>query len=261
MKTALLISTYNTAKVLNLILLSIEKQTVLPNEILIADDGSSDNTKEIVECFKKKNAIPVLYEWHKDKGFRKSAIINKTIAKSQSDYIIQVDGDCILHDNFVEDHIKNATKKMYLYGTRVHVKERYVPNVIAKSKIKFNFFSLLLKKRFRGLHSSLFSKMFKAQSHISDKFRGCNTSFWKEDFIAINGYNEDIEGWGREDSELMIRLHNLGIRAKRLKFCGIVYHLDHPEKDRSNFKANDYIQNETINKRLTYIPNGIDKYL
>lgn len=261
MKTALLISTYKQPKTLALILKTVQNQTVLPNEILIADDGSGIETKSVIESFKKQVEIPLVHQWHEDKGFRKSTIINKTIAKSNADYIIQVDGDCLLHSNFIKDHINNSKPNLYLYGTRVHVKEKYVKNIVNKETTSFSFFGKGLKKRFRGLYFPLLNKLFNVQEVISHKFRGCNTSFWKKDFIAINGYNEDFQGWGREDSELMIRLHNSGIKAKRLKFNGIVYHLDHPEKDTSNFKTNDYIQNQTIKKKLTYIPNGIDKYL
>lgn len=261
MKTALLISTYNQPKILALILKTVQNQTVLPNEILIADDGSGIETKNVVENFKNKVEIPVIHQWHEDNGFRKSTIINKTVAKSNADYIIQVDGDCLLHPNFIQNHLENSQPNLYLYGTRVHIKEKYVNKVLNKSVVQFSFFSKIIKKRFRGVYLPLANKLFNIQETISDKFRGCNTSFWKKDFIAVNGYNEDFQGWGREDSELMIRLHNLGIKAKRLKFNGIVYHLDHPEKDRSNFKTNDYIQNETIKKKLTYIANGIDKYL
>lgn len=258
---ALLVSTYNSAKTLELILWSLTKQSVLPDEILIADDGSSDATADVIRKFKPLLKTTIIHQWHEDNGFRKSAIINKTVAKSSADYVIQVDGDCILHPKFIEDHIKNSKPNLYLYGTRVHIKEKFVKKVIDKKIIQFSFFNLMLKKRFRNLRLPILSNLFKIQTEISSKFRGCNTSFWRKDFIAINGYNEDFEGWGREDSELMIRLHNNGIQGKRLKFCGIVYHLDHQEKDRSNFKANNRIQKETIDKKLTYIDNGINKYL
>lgn len=260
-KTALLISTYNWPGALNLVLKSISEQSVLPDEVLIADDGSDDVTKEIIASFKNRIKIPVQHIWHEDKGFRKSIILNKAIAASVSDYIIQVDGDCLLHSHFIEDHLKNIEQGLYLYGTRVRVKEKYVDEVINSKKLTFNFFSRGIKKRPRSIRLPFINLLFKKHVAISPKFRGCNTSYWKKDFILVNGYNEDIEGWGREDSELMIRLHNSGIKAKRLKFCGIVYHLDHNEKSRERFKNNNSIQQKTIEEKLMYCDNGIDKYL
>jgi predicted glycosyltransferase involved in capsule biosynthesis len=95
----------------------------------------------------------------------------------------------------------------------------------------------------------------------SDKFRGCNVSFWKKDFININGYNEDFEGWGREDSDLVIRMSNNGVLSKRLKFCAIVFHIFHPLKTRDNFERNDAIQNQTILNKTTFIDKGVNQYI
>lgn len=96
---------------------------------------------------------------------------------------------------------------------------------------------------------------------MSRKFRGCNVSFWRNDFIAINGYNEDFEGWGREDSDLAIRLGNYGIKAKRLRYAGIVYHLYHKVNSKQNLELNNQIQEKTIADRIVVCDNGITKYL
>ena len=260
-KIALLLSTYNWPEALEMVLLSILKQSCMPDEILIADDGSDDRTKAIINTYKHKIEVPVNHVWHEDKGFRKSAILNKSVAISKSDYIIQVDGDCLLHSKFIEDHKNNMEKGLYLFGTRVRIKKQYVKEVTSEKKLNYNFFSQGVTKRPRSIRLPFLSSFFKKHNSISPKFRGCNTSYWKEDFILVNGYNEDIEGWGREDSELMIRLHNNEIKAKRLKFCGIVYHLDHHENSKDNFKHNHTIQQKSINEKLLFCENGIDKYL
>jgi len=197
-----------------------------------------------------------------DKGFRKSKILNKAVAKITSDYIIQIDGDCIPHKNFIKNHVKRIKRKKYLYGTRVFIKEEYVNKLIDKKKIRFSFFSKYISnKRLRNLYLPFLSIFFSSQKNISKKFRGCNVSFWRDDFIAVNGYNEDFEGWGMEDSELMIRFHNNGIKGKRIKFCGIVYHLDHPNKDLKNYEKNMLIQKKSIEKKIIKTTNGVDKYL
>ena len=123
---------------------------------------------------------------------------------------------------FIEDHLDEAQKGVYLYGSRVNILPDFVSDVFLKKNINFNLFSKEIKNKTRSLHLPFLSKIYKKHLGISRKFRGCNVSYWREDFIAINGYNEDFEGWGREDSDLAIRLLNNGIAGKRLKFCGIL---------------------------------------
>ncbi len=111
MKTSLLISTYNWPQALELILKSALNQTEMPDEILIADDGSTEETKELIENFKTKSTVPINHIWHEDKGFRKAIILNRAIAAAIGEYIIQIDGDCIMHRNFVKDHKEMAAPK------------------------------------------------------------------------------------------------------------------------------------------------------
>src|SRR5690554_1722275 len=116
MKTALLISTYNWPQALELIFKSIHEQTEMPDEVLIADDGSTNDTRKLIEDFTRKSTFKVLHVWHEDLGFRKAIALNKAVAKSSCEYIIQIDGDCIIHPKFIADHKKNAQTGLYLYG-------------------------------------------------------------------------------------------------------------------------------------------------
>ncbi|OYX84027.1 MAG: glycosyl transferase [Flavobacteriales bacterium 32-34-25] len=261
MKIALLISTYNWPESLELVLKSALTQTQLPDEIIIADDGSNDRTKLLIEQFSQQSHIPIHHVWQEDIGFRKSKILNKAIAQTSSDYIIQIDGDCIMHKNFVKDHLIEAKKGMYLYGSRVNILPNFVSDILLKKKISFNLFSKEIKNRTRSLHIPFLSKLFKEHQGISKKFRGCNVSYWREDFININGYNEDFEGWGREDSDLVIRLGNNGVKAKRIRYSAIVYHIYHKINSKQNFELNDKIQNETIEKKTIRVSRGINQYL
>lgn len=263
MKTtcSLLIATYNWPQALNLVLKSALSQTQLPNEILIADDGSNAETKQLIEQFQKNSPIPIRHFWQEDKGFRKSKILNKSVADTSSQYIIQVDGDCIMHPKFVEDHLKASKKGVYLYGSRVNILPEAVTVIFEKGLTVFNMFSKEIKNKTRTLHIPFFSNLYKAHEGISRKFRGCNVSFWRDDFLAINGYNEDYEGWGREDSDLVIRMANSGVKAKRLRYSGIVYHLHHKINSKENFELNDRMQQETIAKKIVRIQNGVDQYL
>jgi glycosyltransferase involved in cell wall biosynthesis len=255
MKIALLISTYNWPEALDLVLKSILNQTVLPDEILIADDGSKEETKMLIDKFRNNIEVPICHVWQEDIGFRKSKILNKAIAQTNADYIIQIDGDCILHKKFISDHLEFVQKGFYLYGSRVNILPEYVNEVLEKKTIDFNFFSSEIKNKSRGLSISFLSKWYKPHYGISKKFRGCNVSFWRKDLIAINGYNEDFEGWGKEDSDLVIRMGNNGIKAKRLRYVGVLYHIFHKSNSKSNLELNNQIQNETIENGITRITN------
>jgi len=261
MKTALLISTYNWPQALELIFKSIHEQTVLPDEVLIADDGSTQETKDLIDDFARKSTFKVHHVWQEDKGFRKAIILNKAIAQSTCDYIIQIDGDCIMHPKFVEDHKENAAKNVYLYGTRATITKEALPGIFTQRKTKFNFFSKHIKKRTRTIYNKILSKNYKPHAEFSSNFRGCNVSFWRNDFIAINGYNENFEGWGREDSDLVIRLGNKGVLAKRLRYVGIVYHIYHPENSRDQLNENDLIQHKSIQDKIIKTEKGISQYL
>ncbi len=261
MKSALLISTYNWTEALELVLKSALSQTQLPDEIIIADDGSNEKTKLLIEQFAQKSLIPIHHIWQEDLGFRKSKILNKAIAQTTANYIIQVDGDCIMQENFIKDHLNEAQKGVYLYGSRVNILPDFVADVFLKKKINFNLFSKEIKNKTRSLHIPLLSKFYKKHQGISSKFRGCNVSYWREDFIAINGYNEDFEGWGREDSDLVIRMGNNGVKAKRIRYAAIVFHIYHKINSKQNLELNDKMQNETIENKTVKISQGVNQYL
>jgi glycosyltransferase involved in cell wall biosynthesis len=261
MKTALLISTYNWPEALDLILKSVLKQSQFPDEILIADDGSKEDTRSLIESYQERNAIPIKHIWHKDQGFRKSLILNKTIANCSADYIIQIDGDCIIHKDFVKDHISRAEEGVFLYGSRVNIKKEALSTIFENRIYHFSFLSGHIGKRTRNLRIPLLRDRYKPSPLFSSKVRGCNISYWKKDFLEVNGYNEDMEGWGREDSEFILRTLNNGVQGKRLRYGGIVYHLYHPESSKSNLEDNDMIQQKTIQEKLVWCENGLEKYL
>ena len=259
--SSLIVATYNNPKALELVLLAIQNQYVLPNEVIVADDGSTQNTKQLIEKFQQNFPVPLIHVWQEDKGFRLAAIRNKAIATAKYNYIIQIDGDIIINRNFVKDHLKNAIKGQFLFGARVNIKESFLTELYKKKKTNFHFFSKGIKKRFRTIRIPFFTQFIKQNHVVSSKLRGCNMSFWREDIIKINGYNEAFLGWGGDDSELANRLHNAGIAGKRLKFAAIIYHIFHQEEDKSNINKNVAIQMQSRNGKLSYAEDGINKYL
>lgn len=261
MRTTLVIPTYNWPEALELVLLSYKRQSRFTDEVIIADDGSTNDTRQLINSFKKDFPTELRHIWQEDEGFKKGAILNKAIASAKGDYIIQIDGDCIMHRHFIKDHILAVEKNTYLFGSRVSLKKFYVPKVFEKKKIDFSFFSNALIKRGRSIYLPILGKGYKPELSMSSKVRGCNLSYWKEDYISVNGYNEDIFGWGREDTEFVLRMFNNKVLGKRLKFRGIVFHIWHNEFSKNRLSENSELQAQTINNKAVWCDNGIDKYL
>lgn len=261
MKTSLIITTYNWKEALKLVLLSIKNQSTLPNEVIIADDGSKNDTKELVEKFQKNFPVPLIHSWQKDKGFRAAKSRNKAISKARFKYIILIDGDMILHKDFVKDHIKASEKKTFIQGSRVLLGEEKSKEIFNTEQLNFNFFSKDLSNRKNTLRFSLLSKIFQKRNKNNKAIRTCNFSFFKEDCIKINGFNEAFIGWGREDSEFVERLFNSNIHRKNLKFNALAYHIYHKENSRKMLKENEKILLNTISKKLSWCRDGINKYI
>jgi len=256
---SLIISTYNWSQALELVLLSILKQSHPPHEIIIADDGSDKITQDLIHSFRDKTSIKIIHVWHEDKGFRKSKILNKALKSTNGNYIIQIDGDIILHKNFIQDHLNNAKKNTYLYGSRASLKENATKIAIKNKKISFNFFSKGIKKRGRTIYLPLMNWLLKQKNENSKKVRGCNLSYWKKDALKINGYNEGFVGWGYEDFEFVQRLLNANIKGKKLKNNAIQYHLFHKEAPKGDKTIGDNLLIDTIRNKIYYISNGIHK--
>ena len=259
MKTSLIISTYNWPEALSLVLKSVLIQTVLVNEIIIADDGSSEATKLIIDKYRRSIQIPMIHIWHEDLGFRKTIIMNKAYSAAIGDYIIQVDGDIILHPKFIYDHINNAKKNQFTHGGRVLVNAQTTLERLNNLSIYFNFFTYGLKNRLNAIYSPFLSSFFNFKSTSINKTRGCNFACWKKDFEMVNGYNEDMVGWGYEDTELSVRLINNNIFKIRLKFIALTYHLNHIIKEDDNNDVNLNILNYTISNNSTLCKNGIQR--
>jgi glycosyltransferase involved in cell wall biosynthesis len=260
-KVSLIITTYNWKEALKLTLDSIVMQTILPDEVIIADDGSTDDTRKMIDEFKKTCNIPIIHSWQEDKGFRLAQSRNKAISISKYDYIIFIDGDIILHRKFIQDHINLSKEGIYLQGSRVLLNEEFSKEILVNKVFKRpHIFSGKFKNRINYFYSPLLSKLFfktKIKSHSG--VRGCNFSFFKKDIIRINGFNEDFIGWGREDSEFVERLYNSGIQRRTLKFRAVQYHIFHNEGNAST--KNNNILEKAINEKLSWCENGIDKYL
>ena len=261
MRVSLIITTYNRPDALLLVLRSIEGQITLPYEVIIADDGSTNDTKEVVTSFQEKSDIRVIHSWQEDSGFRAAKSRNKAIAKATCKYIILIDGDMILHPEFINDHINNTQSGYFVQGSRVLLTQDKTKQTLDQQKINFSLLSNGLQNRKNAFHSNILSKLFSNKRNYLRGIRTCNMAFYKQDCININGFNHEFEGWGREDSEFITRLLNSGINRKNVRFNAIQFHLWHNENIRSSLEKNDAILQEAINNHTQWCNNGIDSYL
>jgi len=258
-KTSLVISTYNWPEALELCLKSCLRQTVAPDEILVADDGSDHRTEELVARYRSLSRTPIIHVWQEDTGFRVGSIRNKAIARATGDYIIQVDGDVILHPDFVHDHIAVARAGRFVSGSRVLLGPEYSAALLENRSIDVKVWKQDVSNRLNALRMPWVSPAF--ARYKPEVTRGCNMAFWRADAICVNGYNELIQGWGSEDYEFGIRLWHIGVQHFSLKLSGIVYHIYHNVRARDRAETNLVLANLTQNRRLLRCKHGISQYL
>jgi glycosyltransferase involved in cell wall biosynthesis len=259
-KTSLIVTTYNRPTALKKTLESILEQTVPPEEIIIADDGSTDTTRIFIKEFSKTCFIPIHHIWQSDKGFRAARSRNKAIVKAQYEYLIFIDGDMILHKKFIENHLSEAKQGIFIQGSRVLLSPDQTEKILKSDTKNFNLLFSESKNKLNSLYCNILSKLFwSLSSNSHNGIRSCNFSLYKQEIIKVNGFNEDFVGWGREDSELVERLFNTGIKRKNLKFKGIQYHLYHTVGVTKT--ENNQILEKSVSEKLNWCPNGINKYL
>lgn len=260
---SLCISTYNRPDSLELCLGSVLQQIRMPDEIIIGDDGSGNETKAMIDKIKCQFSVPVMHVWHPDDGFKLAQIRNKSFAAAKGDYIIQVDGDVVLNKFFIRDHLQFARKNCFIAGTRSLLTAKGTQQILLKKKVA-DIAGTELNKKYNAIRFlPLTHLIYYIQKGISQaKFvLGANMAFWKEDLVKVNGYDENFEGWGKEDNDLSIRLCNAGIKLHFLKFAAIVYHLYHKEASNDKIGDNEKMLLHAVEQKITFAENGLNKYL
>lgn len=260
-KCSLIISTYNWPEALQVCLLSVLQQSWLPAEVIIADDGSTSDTGELIDQLRSQFPIPLVHIWQPDAGFQLARIRNKAIAAARFEYLIQIDGDLILHPHFIRDHLQFSEPGNFITGSRCMLDSELSRKIIREKKASVSVFAKGVKNKLNGLRIPFLAKRF---THYREEdiyyLRGCNMAFWKQDIVQINGYNEAFVGWGCEDNDIVVRLINIGLKKKTIKYSGIVFHIYHPENRRDDLKTNEALLQETLAKKTTFIEQGMNQY-
>ena len=258
---SLVITTYNSPDLLDLSIRSALLQSELPSEIIVADDGSTSDTAMLVDAFRASALTPIVHVWQEDKGFRAAAARNRAIAEAKGSYIVIVDGDMLLHPDFIKDHKALAIKGTFIQGSRVWLSRENTFRRFISKDISVSMFEHGLENRKNALHFPLLAKILDFKSSSLSSIKSCNMSFFRNDCILANGFNEDFIGWGREDSEFVVRLMNSGILRRNIRYSAIAFHLWHPENQRHSLPGNDRLLQQSIVGKLTTCRNGMDKYL
>lgn len=246
-RISVIVTTYNREDALDAVLRSLARQTDRDFEVLVADDGSGPGTAARIENWKNKIGIPLHHVWHEDKGFRAAAIRNRAILAATGLYCIFLDGDCLARPDFVAAHRRLAEQGWFVTGNRILLSPGLTADVLRQGLEAERWaFPTWIRWRWRRgvnrvlplLHAAL-GPFRKLQSRTWQGARSCNLGIWRADLVRVDGYDAEYDGWGREDSDLLVRLLRAGIRRKSGNFATGVIHLWHREADRAYLPDND----------------------
>lgn len=264
-KVGVVISTYNNPKWLEKTLFGFMSQTCPADEILIADDGSGQETAHLIESYSK--ILPLKRVWHEDDGFRKSRILNLALLAATADYLIFTDQDCIPRKDFIETHKKYAQKGWFLSGGYFKLPMSISLDITLDDVRSGRAYTLKWLRR-RSLPCSFkcsklvknlpFRRVMDRLTPAKASWNGCNSSGWRSDMLRIKGFNEQMR-YGGQDREFGERLINAGLKSKQIRYQAITLHLDHkrPYKTKESIEKNIAIRRETRRSGIIETPFGI----
>ncbi len=267
--TSIIISTYNSPKWLEKVLIGYNHQSYQFFEIVIADDGSGQETLDLIASIKSKVFYPIVHVWHEDNGFQKSQILNKAIQKCSTPYIIMSDGDCIPRQDFVACHVKHREEGFFLSGGYFML-PMSISKLISNEDIKTGRCFDLKWLKHQGLKRTFKNFKLTATGFLSwvlntftptiASWNGHNASGWKKDIVSVNGFDERMQ-YGGQDRELGERLFNYGIKSKQLRYSAICVHLDHPRgyKTKASIDRNLEIRRIVKSEKRVWTASGIVK--
>ena len=272
-KCSIIISVYKDTDSLDLILESLCNQTIIPDEIIISEDGNSIEMSDYVKVAKEKyKKLDINHLFQEDIGWRKNIALNRAILASKYEYLIFIDGDCVPFDDFIENHLGQATKRIVLAGKRVELGENITREIRSKkltvSKLTNNYWLYVIKlinDKTRHLedilhisYKSFLSPYIKKEVNY---IIGCNWSAFKEDILEINGFDETytLPSVG-EDVDLGWRFRGLGIELKSCRYNANLVHLYHKKRfDSSQGTINNAILKKNFDANKFFCDNGIKK--
>jgi len=263
MRLALLITAHERPDALATVLASVTRQRVAPDEIVIADDGSGDATQDVLAKFITHSPTPARLVSQPHQGFRVARLRNLAIAASRADYLVLIDGDMLLHPEFIADHSRFARPGYFTQGVRVHTDAALTQRLVTGTSAwpTPGTAGLGGLRRLYLLRSPAVASLTRTLANGLIAVKACNQGIWRDDLVRVNGFNEVIEGWGPEDKELCARLENDGVRRQTLLFGGIACHLHHAPASRDALPSNLAVLDRAVCEGLVRCERGIDAHL
>jgi glycosyltransferase involved in cell wall biosynthesis len=264
-KLSVIISTYNWPEALQAVVEGFFRQTDLDFEIIIADDGSREATRECVERLRARSPVPITHVWQPDDGYRLAMSRNRGIRASSGDYILVLDGDCVPQRSYIAQHRKLARRGFMVTGSRILLNQPASERVLAGG-LDLQRLGLLdkLRLRLRGETNKLGQLLWTLPDIGREKKRfswrrikGCNMGIWRADLDRINGFDESFQGWGHEDADLVVRLYHAGVMRKDGAFATEVFHLWHREAKRDHASSNRQVVLERRQNKTTQAVRGL----
>jgi len=244
---SVIVTTYNREDALDAVLRSLARQDDVDFEIIVADVGSSETTAKLIDAWKAKFGRRLDHVWHADRGFRAAEIRNRAILEARGVYCVFLDGDCIVRPDFVAIHRRLAEPGWFVTGNRVLLSAELTTKVL-REKLTPEAWNLQrwLAERWRGGVNRLsallplpLGPLRRVRQRVWQGARSCNLAIWRVDLDRVDGFDADYSGWGKEDSDIIVRLLHAGLRRKDGAFATGVLHLWHTEADRSRLSENE----------------------
>ncbi len=267
MEISVILSTYNQPAWLEKVLEGYLHQDFRDFELLVADDGSSSETRELIAGFAAESGFPIRHLWHEDQGYRRSIILNAAILASRADYLLFSDGDCIPRSDFVRTHLELREPGTFLSGGSVYL-DRDVSHAITREDVATGRFAdprwlrtrgqRLGRHRLRLVPPGIQARMLDALTTTNPTWNLNNASTWRDPIFAVNGMEMEMQ-YGGADRALGSRLENLGLRGKLARFSAVLLHLDHdrPYKTRESIEHNKAIRRRIVEEREVRARDGL----
>jgi hypothetical protein len=262
---SVIVTTYNRADALEAVLAALARQTDRQFEVVMADDGSGPATSAVIDRWRSRMGAPLSHVWQVDRGFRAAEIRNRAILASHGDYCIFLDGDCLVRLDFIARHRRLAERGWFVTGNRVLLSPALTETVLREGLHPDTWTAgEWVRERLRGGVNRLAAvprvPLGPARKLTARQWRGarsCNLAVWRSDLDRVDGFDASFSGWGREDSDLLIRLIHSGVRRKDGRFATGVIHLWHAEADRARLSANGALMDVTLSSTRTRAQLGL----
>ncbi len=251
---SIILTTYNRPDALDAALRALAHQSDLNFEIMVADDGSGPETARVIKDWASRLPVPVKHVWQEHRGFRGAEIRNRGIGASSGGYCIFLDGDCLARADFIATHRRLREGGWFVAGNRILLSRKLTEDVLAGAVAAETWeFSRLVRERLRGRVNRLLpavslplGRLRKLHRNDWENAKTCNLAILRRDLDRVDGFDASYRGWGREDSDLVVRLLHAGVQRKDGRFATGVLHLWHPEADRTRLPDNELRLKEVL---------------